>query len=431
MNLKTLKQWPLDHQMKSIPGHIRPLPLGRAGSKGWNLLNEDLPLPAAVLLDSALKHNSAWMRSFLEATGAYLCPHGKTTMSPQLFKRQIDDGAWGITVATVHQLLVARDNGVKRIILANQLVGKQAFDIVLTELKRDPGFDFYCLVDSVEGVKALSEAAAAKKVGRPVQVLLEGGMMGGRTGARDLKSAMAVARAVTKAGPLLSLRGVEGFEGLVSGTPKEKQDKVAAFLGFLADIAVEVGKAGLYAPGDVLLSAGGSSFYDMVVERFRQAKIDRKVRIVIRSGCYLTHDEASYARAFDDVLKRSKVARELGDGLKPALEVWGYVQSRPEPGLALVTMGRRDAGADSGWPVPIKWYRPGKHKRPQAIAGGCAIVNMNDQHGYLTIPAASPLKVGDLVGFGISHPCTTFDKWQVIHVVDDSYNVVETLRTFF
>jgi D-serine dehydratase len=56
---------------------------------------------------------------------------------------------------------------------------------------------------------------------------------------------------------------------------------------------------------------------------------------------------------------------------------------------------------------------------------------MNDQHGYLDIPAGSPLKVGDLVGFGINHPCTTFDKWQVIHVVDDDYNVVESLRTFF
>jgi D-serine dehydratase len=134
---------------------------------------------------------------------------------------------------------------------------------------------------------------------------------------------------------------------------------------------------------------------------------------------------------FEDVLARSKVARALGEGLKPALEVWAYVQSRPEPTRALVTMGRRDAGADSGWPTPIKWFRPGKHKRPQAIPSDHACVNMNDQHGYLDIPAGSPLEVGDLVGFGINHPCTTFDKWQVIHVVDDDYNVVESLRTFF
>jgi D-serine dehydratase len=432
MDLKDLKTWPLDHQQKSIPGNLKPVALGRTGGKGWNLLAEDLPLPAAVLLDSALRHNSEWMRRFLEATGAYLAPHGKTTMSPQLFKRQLDDGAWGITVANVHQLQVARDHGVRRVVMANQLVGKQAIRYVLNELKRDPSFDFYCLVDSVEGVRMLADAAAAQKPGRPLQVMIEGGIEGGRTGVRDHKTAMKVARAIAAAAPHLVLRGIEGFEGLIRAkTPVETQKKVDAFLDFLADIAVEVGKAGLYGKGEVLLSAGGSAFYDRVVERFKKAKLERKVRIVIRSGCYLTHDEASYAKMFENVLARSKVARGLGEGLKPALEVWAYVQSRPEPTRALVTMGRRDAGADSGWPTPIKWFRPGKHKRPQAIAAGHACVNMNDQHGYLDIPAGSPLKVGDLVGFGINHPCTTFDKWQVIHVVDDEYNVIESLRTFF
>ena len=432
MNLKELKGWTLDHQMKGVPGNLKPMALARTGGKGWNILDEDLPLPAAVLLDSALTQNSRWMRRFIEATGAYLAPHGKTTMSPQLFKRQLDDGAWGITVANTHQLQVARDHGVKRVVMANQLIGKQAIRYVMNALKTDPGFDFYCLVDSVEGVRMLAEAAAKQKPGRPLQVLLEGGIPGGRTGVRDFKAAMKVARAIAAAAPHLTLRGIEGFEGLIRAkTPTETRKQVDAFLDFLSDIAVEVGKAGLYAKGEVLLSAGGSAFYDRVVERFKGAKLDRKVRIVIRSGCYLTHDEASYAKMFENVLARSKVARSLGKGLQPALEVWAYVQSRPEPTRALVTMGRRDAGADSGWPTPIKWYRPGKHKRPQAMPAGHACVNMNDQHGYLDIPANSPLKVGDLVGFGINHPCTTFDKWQVIHVVDDDYSVTESLRTFF
>ena len=432
MNLKDLNSWSLDHQMKGVPGNMKPTRLGRTGDKRWNILKEDVPLPAAVLLDSALSQNSAWMRRFLEATGAYLAPHGKTTMSPQLFKRQLDDGAWGITVANTHQLQVARDHGVKRVIMANQLVGKQAIRYVMNEIRSDKSFDFYCLVDSVDGVKLLADAAKKEKVGRPVQVLLEGGIPGGRTGVRDFKTAMKVAKAIAAASPYLALRGIEGFEGLIrEKTPKETQKKVDEFLGFLADIAVEVGKAGLYAKGEVLLSAGGSSFYDRVVERFRKAKLDRKVRIVIRSGCYLTHDEAGYAKAFEDVLKRSKVARDLGKGLQPALEVWAYVQSRPEPTRVLVTMGRRDAGADSGWPTPIKWFRPGKHSKPAAMPEGHVCVNMNDQHGYLDVPANSPLKVGDLIGFGINHPCTTFDKWQVIHVVDDKYKVIESLRTFF
>jgi D-serine dehydratase len=432
MQLVELKRLPLDHRVKGFPGSDRPTSIGGVGKRRWNVLKEDMPLPVAVLRDSALKHNSRWMRKFLEVTGAYFCPHGKTTMSPQLFERQIDDGSWGITVATAQQLQVARDYGVQRIIMANQLVGPQAIRYVLDEVKRDKNFDFYCLVDSVAGVRMLSKAAKARKVGRPLQVLLEGGYLGGRTGVRDMAAAVAVAEAVAKARPYLELRGVEGFEGLAKGpTPEARAEKVAAFLKFLCDVAVELGRRNLFGPGEVLLSAGGSAFYDMVVAAFKTAKVDRGVRIVVRSGCYLTHDEAHYGKMFADVLKRSPEARALGKGLRPALEVWAYVQSRPEPTRALVTMGQRDAGRDAGYPTPIKWLRPGKHRKPQPIPAGFALTDMNDQHGYLDMPADSPLRVGDMVGFGVSHPCTTFDKWQVLYLVDDDYNVIEAVRTFF
>ena len=83
------------------------------------------------------------MQAFVAQSRVVIAPHGKTTMSPQLFRRQMADGAWAITVATAHQLQVARSFGFQRIILANQLVGRQAIRYVLAELERDPGFDFY------------------------------------------------------------------------------------------------------------------------------------------------------------------------------------------------------------------------------------------------------------------------------------------------
>jgi len=49
----------------------------------------------------------------------------------------------------------------------------------------------------------------------------------------------------------------------------------------------------------------------------------------------------------------------------------------------------------------------------------------------MTVPIESPLQVGDLVSFGVSHPCLTFDKWQHLYVVDDNYNVISAIRTFF
>jgi D-serine dehydratase len=432
-SLKELDTIRLDGSVKGIPGGVAGFTLGEIGGKGWNLLREDLPLPVAVLRRSALARNSAWMREFLALSGAVIAPHGKTTMSPQLFQQQLGDGAWAMTVATTQQLRVCRDFGIKRIVLANQLIGRQAIAYVLDEIKRDKQFDFYCLVDSVANVEQLAAAACAAAPGRPLQVLLEGGMAHGRTGCRDLAAALAVARAVKAAGPHLALRGVEGFEGLIhSDSPKDDAAAVASFLDFLGTIAVACEREGLFAPGTLILSAGGSAFYDIVVERFRRAGITREFLLVIRSGCYLTHDSKMYREAFEHIRERRPDIDRLGGGLEPAFEVWAYVQSRPEPGKAILTMGKRDVSYDVDLPMPLKWFRPGDDANAvRTVPAGHMVIGLNDQHCHMTVPMDSPLAVGDMVGFGISHPCTTFDKWQIVPLVDDDYNVVSAIKTFF
>ncbi|MDP6706931.1 MAG: amino acid deaminase [Alphaproteobacteria bacterium] len=421
----------LDGATKGVPPGAEPFPLAEIGAKGWNLLQGDLPLPLAVLKDSALRHNSDWMRRFLELSGAKLSPHGKTSMSPQLFARQIEDGAWAITVATAQQIEICRRFGFDRVILANQLVGRPAIDYVLAELARDPSFDFYCLVDSTAGVDLLARAAREAAVGRPLQVLLEGGTAGGRTGCRTAEEALAVAHAVAAAAPHLALRGVEGFEGLIPGETTAAQDRsVGTFLDFLVEIARAVDRLGLFADGPILLTAGGSAFYDLVVERFQSAGLAGEVAVMTRSGCYLTHDSGLYQRFFERLSDRTAVA-DLGDGPRAAFEVWAYVQSRPEPGKAILTMGRRDAGTDAEWPRPLRWFRPGLHDGPVDAPEGSAVVDMNDQHTHMTVAEDAPYQVGDMVAFGISHPCTTFDKWDLIPLVDDAYTVVSAVKTYF
>ena len=432
MKLSELGHSLVDQRTKGLPGGLAPLALDALGTQGWNLLHEDLPLPVAVLRQRALAANRRWMQAFLRHSGAVIAPHGKTTMSPQLFESQLADGAWAITVATGHQIQVARTYGVERVILANQLVGRQAIRYVMGELARDPSFDFYCLVDSVEGVAQLAAAARAAGLGRPLQLLLEGGYRGGRTGCRDLPSALAVARAVAAAAPMLALRGVEGFEGLFSGSAEAKATAVSGFLDFLVEIAVAAEREGLFGPGPLLLSAGGSAFYDMVAARFARAGLTRELRVVTRSGCYLTHDSGLYAQAFDDLLRRSPELGRLNAGPEAALEIWAYVQSRPEPEKVLLTMGKRDVSYDE-MPVALRWFRPGgaSGRAPAALAAGHVVTGLNDQHCHMTVPANSPLAVGDMVAFGISHPCLTFDKWQVIPLVNDAYDVVGAIRTFF
>jgi D-serine dehydratase len=430
MDLAPLDLLLLDHRTKGIPGGTPPFPLGAIGTKRWNVLREDMTLPVAVLKDAALSHNGAWMRRFLDLSGAAIAPHGKTSMSPQLFARQLADGAWAMTLATIQQVQVARDFGVGRIVLANQLIGRQAIRYVVDELQRDPGFDFYCLVDSAANVGTLAAAAREAGLDRPIQVLLEGGYPGERTGCRDLAGALDVARAVKEAGPVLALRGVEGFEGLFHGaTAAETAGQVAHFLDFLVAIAVAASLEDLFAPGRLILSAGGSAFYDMVAKRFGAAGIDREVMVLTRSGCYLTHDSVLYREAFADLVARSPELGNIGPGLLPALEVWAYVQSRPESGKVLLTMGKRDVSYDE-LPVPRYWSRPGG-ARPQPIGNGHRVTGLNDQHCHMNVPADSPLQVGDMVGFGVSHPCLTFDKWPVLYAVDDDYTVTGAVRTFF
>ncbi len=435
INLQQIEATLLDDTVKGMPGGMKPVRLDQVGRQGWNLLREDLPLPLAVLRDSALRHNGDWMRRFLAASGASISPHGKTTMSPQLFSRQVEDGAWAITLGSVQQLQVARRYGFERIVLANQLVGARSIRFVLEEIARDPAFDFYCFVDSLASAERLAEAARAAGLPRPLQVIVEGGFTGGRTGCRTFDQAMAVSQAIKRHEPWLALRGVGGYEGLLhSDTPETTEARVNAFLDYLVDIAIACDAASCFAPGQILLTAGGSSFYDLVAERFGHAGISRDFMVLTRSGCYLTHDSGVYLDRFAQLRKRSPSVDALGAGPVAALEVWAYVQSRPEAGKAILTAGKRDISYDSRLPEPMKWLRPS----PRATAAdivpippGHVVTGLNDQHCHLAVPEDSPLAVGDMVAFGISHPCTTFDKWQVICVVDDSYNVTSAIRTFF
>lgn len=422
----------LDEVEKGVPGHAGTIPIEDIGRQNWNLLREDLPLPLAVLKQDTLLHNVRWMQRFVEESGAAIAPHGKTTMSPALFDLQMRAGAWGITLSTAHQVKVARRFGISRILMANQLVGRQNIEYVLEELKRDPSFNFWCLADSTENVAQLAEAAQGVGGGRPLRLLVEIGYAGGRTGCRDHETAIAVARAVAAAAPYLALEGVEGFEGLMAGgTPTESTSLVDSFLDRVAAVAGDCAREKLFAPGDVLLSAGGSIYYDLVATRLRAVDIGRPTKVILRSGCYITHDDVLYRRVFEALRQRRPELAAMDGGLRPALEIWAYVQSRPEPGKAILGFGKRDASYDDP-PVPLKWYRPGQSMTaPASLSPGHRVTHLNDQHCHMVIPVDSSLAVGDLVALGISHPCLTFDKWRIIPVVDDNYTCVSAIRTYF
>ncbi|RJG15848.1 amino acid deaminase [Massilia cavernae] len=430
--LGALDEQLLQPGVKGLP-ITEPLPQGAIGVQGWNVLHADTSFPVALLKIPALLHNLAWMRAFCERYGATLAPHGKTTMSPQLFGAQLANGAWGITLATATQVQMAHRFNVRRVLLANQLVAKADINSILQLMHGDPDFELIALVDSIEGVQRLEAAVAAHALARPLPLLVELGLAGKRAGCRTPEEAMAVARAVAAA-PGLQLAGIEGYEGLlVSGDRAADVRAVDAFVAQIAQLARDADAEGLFGADEIMVSAGGSAYFDLVARGFeKMGGLSRPVRAVLRSGCYLTSDHGSYHRLIGDLDERESHAP--GDRLQPALEVWSMVQSRPEPGLAILTMGKRDASYDIDLPLPLYVHRPGPG-RPEALPQGFAIVKMNDQHAYLQIPEGSALReslaVGDLVGCGISHPCTTFDKWPLLLAVDDDYTVRHAVNTFF
>jgi len=422
--LQPILDLPLDGRTKGCPPCAPSLRLGDAGAQGWTL--QDLDFPVAVLRSTVLERNGRWMAEFLRRTGASLCPHGKTTMAPQLFHRQLADGAWGITLATPQQVRVAYDHGVKRILLANELTGEGAIRWLQATLDQDSAFDFTCLVDSLLGVRRLEEAAQGC---RRIQVLLELGIPGGRTGVRTLEEGLGVARAV-KASPRLELRGVECYEGiLATQDPAADEAAITGWLDLLGDLARRCAAEDLFGTGEVLLTAGGSAYFDLVVGRFARLELGRASRVLLRSGCYLSHDGGHYARLVRLLEARLPEPWRVPEGLRPALELWGQVISRPEPTLAILNFGKRDAGHDLGLPRPRFQLRRGG--APTEVSEAWRLTTLYDQHAKLELPAETELVPGDLVGCTISHPCTTFDKWPVVFVLDDEDRVVEALKTFF
>jgi D-serine deaminase-like pyridoxal phosphate-dependent protein len=401
----------LDQRDRWLPPGAGEVPLHRVAARGWHALT-DLLFPVLVLKERALAHNLDLMARFCRASGVSLAPHGKTTMSPQLIARQLDAGAWGVTAASPAQARLFRGFGVERIVLANQVVDPVGLEWLAGESGR-----VYCLVDSLRAVELMDAGLAGRG---PVAVLVEMGLAGGRTGCRTLEDGRRVAEAVGRSRSL-RLAGVESFEGVVP-EPGERVDGVLRDVRALAE---SLGRNGAFDGLDeVLVTAGGSSFFDRVVHHLGgRWDLGRPVRVVLRSGCYLTHDHGPYERL-------SPFGGRLPgwEPLKQAMEVWGLVHSRPEPDLAIVGFGKRDVSYDMGLPRPLTVRSRDGSARP---ASGMEVFRLNDQHAYLRLPAADGLAVGDAVGCGLAHPCTVFDRWRSIPVVDEDYRVLGAVRTYF
>lgn len=417
------REEPVDERFKHLGASLTGRSLAETARLRLRLFDPELGSPLLVLRDAALEHNLREMARYCDGHGVSLAPHGKTTMSPQLAARQIALGSWGVTAANVAQARVFHRFGMPRVLIANEVVDRAG----ITWLAGHAGKDacrLLCYVDSVEGAELLETGLGG--TGARLDVLLEVGSTGGRTGCRDESQALEVARQVAGS-PALRLAGTSGFEGLLA--PDREPASLAtvrAFLHHLRRVTEVVAAAGHFGGLDeVLVSAGGSVFFPEVAgELGRDWELGRPVRLVLRSGCYATHDSGIYERSSPF----GTGAIPGSEPLRPALELWAQVLSRPEAGLALLNFGKRDAPFSNGMPAP---FAVRARSGGTAAAGGAEVVALDDQHAYLRLPAGSRLAVGDWVGMGISHPCLACDRWSVLPVLDAEDRAVDWYRLYF
>lgn len=406
--LDALADEPLDWRYKGIPASWWGHTPAQVCARTPDPFADGAVGPLCVLSASALRHNLATMADWCRGRGVELAPHGKTHMAPQLLARQFAAGACAVTVATVSQVRTYRAFGVADVVLANEVVDAAGLAWLGRELDADPGFGLVCWVDSVRGVDLMTEALTAAGVARRLDVCVEVGMAGGRTGCRGAAAVDEVARAAA-ASERLRLVGVAGYEAAVG--QDVTADAYAGVRAYLRELRAAVTRlAPVFEADEIVVTAGGSTYFDAVADELTGLwPAGLRVRTILRSGCYLTHDDGLYGRT-----------SPLREELRPALTVWAQVVSRPEPDLALLTMGRRDVSFDQDLPVPY------------GLADS-RVSRLNDQHAFLSAGPADrdAVDVGSWLEFGISHPCTVFDKWQLIPVLDDDRRVVDLIHTYF
>lgn len=389
-----------------------------------------LPLPMLTLDQDVYRTNRDTIIRYGERHGALLAPHVKTAMIPELAVDLIAAGGWGVTVADVRQAAVMIGAGIRRIILANEvgIHGARRFARLAAD---HPEVELLVFADSVEAVEALANAWQAARPARRLVVLMEVGA--GRAGARDIDAFSRVLDAAVlaeKEGGIFAA-GVAAYEGASAlGGADEAIRRVDALMILQGEALARLRQA-VGPQRRLIASAGGSMYFDRVVALLGDAvKADGNADLVIRPGAILFGDHGLYERAFKAMDARRGFEMDAflaANAFRPVLRVWAKVLSRPEAGLAICGIGMRDVSHDAGLPRTLRIFRGGVELETDVTKA--TVTRLNDQHAFVALGNAN-LKVGDIVEFGISHPCTCLHLWRMVHVLDKGAITGEMLTRF-
>ncbi|MBB4575821.1 alanine racemase [Rhizobium lentis] len=423
----------IDERTRGFPPGHPPLSPAAIGQQGWKPYDGKMALPLISLDRQAFVGNVELMMAYVKSNGAEIAPHAKTPMSTALADMLRSAGAWGTTVADIRQAAVLLKAGQRRLILANEIGGAAAACRLAALLGHYPDAELHVFVDSTALIEALASAWLERTDLPPLGLMVEFGA--GRAGLRSADAAAAILDTILAAEtPAFRLSGIAAYEGAAAtADPEETMHRIDALMAMTADFLPRI-RARIGSERPLLVTSGGSVFFDIVVARLAAAvAADPVCRLVLRSGAIFFHDHGIYERGLAGLDARGgfRIGGEIvsaAAGFRPALRVWAEVLSRPEPGLAIAGMGMRDVAMDQGLPRPLALYRNGAYL---ADLEGARVFRLNDQHAFMALADDSDVAVGDVIEFGISHPCTCLDRHAILYGLDPDHSVTAAYLTSF
>ena len=426
----------VDSKTKGI-SNLNKIKIKNISKKKWNVLNQDVQFPILTINENKFKKNMFSMKKYADSNNVLLAPHCKTSMSPQLLNKIKINGCWGFAAANNQQVSVLLQMGIRKIILANLITNESNLVNLFALVKKYKNLsEIYICVDSIFGINLLKEISIKYQFKNNIKILIEVGLKNSRSGVRSITSLNLLADLINKLPRNFILSGILFYEG--AAKKKNYLDSlrnVKKSINFAINCFDFLIKNKLIKNNEYILSGAGSEFFDLVVYLFNKYKQRDKVKFIIRPGSYIAYGNGYYTDVLNNIEKRKKIfikkkSIKATDLFFPALELWSFVISQQDEGKAILNFGKRDVSFDLGYPIPLAIYRNKKLIKKINNKKDINIYKLNDQHAFIKYNKFN-LKVGDLVKFGVSHPCITINNWNTLYLINNKNVIIEALKTFF
>src|SRR5262245_5334406 len=293
----------LDDRIRGVPPGTVGLVSTSVAAQRWHPASGRMSLPVLTLDEAAFAENRDLFLRYAREQGVQVAPHAKTPMAPDLAHALVEAGAWGTTVADIRQASVMLRAGLERLILANEVGGIGGARRLAALVAAFPEAEIYAFVDSVAAANALASAWRENPALPPLRILIETGAA--RAGARTTSEAEAVADAVEAAGGRLQLAGVATYEGAAAVTDPVRTDEIiGSLLAMTGDLMLRL-RARVGPDVPLILTAGGSTFFDKVVAKLLPFAREAKAPLLLRSGAIYFHDHGLYDSALAALDRRN------------------------------------------------------------------------------------------------------------------------------